>query len=183
MAQKTIKLPSDPDYCVSLLSELQEEDTHTDTILHSDGRSVLVHSAILSRGSKVLADLLSSGGETKTLIVPGLSSVLWEFVSLVYTGLAPGLTEENTSLLSTFCKNLGFKNYIIDSDDENITKIEYRHEKLITESKVDSDRSNASFVLRMPVSRFDLSQKIVDTAYVFDAYCWIKVIQGLRPQF
>ena len=41
MAQKskTRRLSSAPDYCVSFLSELQEEDTHTDTMVHSDGRS------------------------------------------------------------------------------------------------------------------------------------------------
>ena len=172
MAQniQTRRLSSVPDYCVLLLSQLQEEDTHTDTMLHSDGRSISVHSAILSRASKVLANLLASGGETKSLILPGLSSVLCEFVSLVYTGFAPGLNAENASLLSSFCKDLGFKNYATDNDDENKTKIKHTHKFLTTEIKIDSDTSDESFVLRMPISRVDLSQKTVNTTHVFDAF-------------
>ena len=46
--QKERKISGSPDYCVSLLSELQDVETHTDTIIHSDGRSVSLHLVILS---------------------------------------------------------------------------------------------------------------------------------------
>ena len=172
MAQyhKARKISGSPDYCDSLMSELQHAKTHTDTILHSDGRSVPLHSAILSSCSQVLADLLACSDDTKTLLVPGLSAVLCDFVSLVYTGLAPNLTALETEQLSSLCKELGMDTSVSDNGIEKVTKANSGQKHLVLESNIHSYISNESFVLRMPVSRVDHSQKTVNTDHVFEGF-------------
>ena len=47
------------------------------------------------------------------MIVPGLSSVLCEFVSLVYTGLALGLTVENNHHFPLLLRTLDLKSSLL----------------------------------------------------------------------
>ena len=85
--QERITLSADTGYSFSLFSELQEFGLHTDIILFSDGRSVAVHSAIMSNCSDLMCNLLTSI-ESKLIILPGFSTILFEFMTLVYTGHA-----------------------------------------------------------------------------------------------
>ena len=124
---------SDPAYNVSLLAELQEDEHSKDTILHSDGRDIAIHSAILFNCSKLLCDLLASNnGEPKALILPGYSSVLCDFVSLMYTGLAPGLTEQNSKLLTSLCKILDVESSVIDKQSEDQINVDNKGQKHLT---------------------------------------------------
>ena len=96
----------DPGYCSVLLSDLYKIESHTDVTLCSDDRCVVVHTAVLSMCSDIMSNILSSS-VVDTIILPGFSSVLSDFVSLVYTGEATIGGEENTKLLTGLCSLLG----------------------------------------------------------------------------
>ena len=84
---------SKPGYCSSQLLKLKNDDQHTDIVLHSGDRSVRVHSAILSKCSVFLCELLITTG-SHTILLPGYSTVLHSFVSLVHTGTVSINTED-----------------------------------------------------------------------------------------
>ena len=163
------KLSSDPGYCVSMLSELQKVQESTDVFLHSDGKSIPMHSAILSNCSQLLADLLASTGESKTLILPGYSAILSDFVSLVYTGLAPGLTKQKVQLLTSYCKELDIKTFDEDIENDNIVNVTSGYKHLTLETRIEFLHEN--FVLRMPMSRVDCRQKkSVKKPHMFEGF-------------
>ena len=88
--ESTAKFSTHPDYCVTLLSGIHRTGAHTDMNICSDGRTVPVHSAILGQCSMFMSDLLSLS-ETSLIILPGFSTILSDFVTLLYTGQAPSL--------------------------------------------------------------------------------------------
>ena len=105
MAQ--FKFSSKAKYHSSMLAELQKVGNHEDTTtLQSDGKSVGVHSVILSFTSHILSDLLTSS-EPKLLILPGFSAILPDCVRLVYTGEVTSMTDQDTVLLTSLCEQLG----------------------------------------------------------------------------
>ena len=170
--RKSKLFSSNPDYCVSLLAELQEDEHSKDTILHSDGRDIAVHSAILCNCSQLLCDLLASNnGEPKALILPGYSSVLCDFVSLMYTGLAPGLSEQYSQLLTSLCKILDVECSVIDKQSEDHINVDNKGQKHLTiEAKMFDNASKEHFVLRMPMSRVIHSQKFLKKPHIFSGF-------------
>ena len=166
-----MKLSSNPDYCVSLLSELQNVGESRDTFLHSDDRSFSVHSAILSSCSQLLADLLVSNSISKALILPGYSSILSHFVSLVYTGVAPGLTWQDVQLLTSLCKELDMETSDDNMGNNAIISDNGEHNKHLTiETEVLNLSSHEKIVLRMPMSRVNHSNKPVKKPFLFDGF-------------
>ena len=165
-------LPSDAKSCVSLLLELQNVQDHSDTELHSGDRCVSVHSAILRQCSKVFAEMISPI-ETKVVIFPmDFSNILSDFVSLIYTGQAPSLTNQIIALLKSLCADLGIECSVVtenaDTTEENHAKSHsMKVEFLKVETAISCDNGNSSFSLRMPVSRVDQSDTSFDTEYVF----------------
>ena len=159
--QKTEKISAHAGYCVSLLSGLYKTGTgiHTDTTLYSDGITVSVHSAILSNCSAMMADLLASTGSTR-IILHGFSTILSDFASLVYTGKALSLTEQDMELLTSLCKEIGMDAVIHDDifeDDDHNTEKEIFHRQffLQVESDLSNETSSEKFSLRLPLSRVD----------------------------
>ena len=104
--ESTAKCSTHPDYCVTLLSGLHKAGAHTNMNICSDGRTVPVHSAVLAQCSEFLSDLLSLS-ETSLIILPGFSTILSDFVSLLYTGQALGLNKQEMISLSSLCEVLG----------------------------------------------------------------------------
>ena len=132
-----------------LLTEVYQSASHTDTILYCDGRSVAVHSTIISNCSELLRNLLASS-ESKVIILPSFSPVLADFVSLVYTGHAANLSDQDTELLSSLCTELGMTTTsAVDEENEHKGK---KYEFLKLETDFDS-KSGERFHLRLPVSR------------------------------
>ena len=176
--QITKKFSTQSDYCVSLLSGLHTAGTHMDTKLCSAGTIVLVHSAILSRCSEVLADMLAST-ESNLIILPGFSAVLSHFVSLIYTGQASRVSEKDMDLITSLCKELGVStlpvvNRDIHTVEDTITTMNtFNHVNLKVESKISNEPSEQIFPLRLPMSRLVQKSRrdlIGDYDYVFDGF-------------
>ena len=153
------KLYGQTDNCVNLLSELQEAEIQTDTLISSDGKSALVHSAIISKCSEFMCDLLSSINEDMTIILPGFSSVLHHFVTLVHTGSVTNISKQDTKLLSILCTELG-----METSYEKIGIPTYKAKKLEDNEclKVETElfcESSQQFFLRLPKSRMELRKR------------------------
>ena len=155
------KLFTNPEYHSSLLADLRD-DLHSDVVLVSDDKSVAVHSVFLGNSSKIMKNLLSSTS-SKTIILPGFSSVLSDFVTLIYTGKVSCKTMHESKLLVMLCKHLG----VGSRDTLKITTSidEYEEFQIMTDFndsdclKVDTEMLNEDtkemFSLRLPISRID----------------------------
>ena len=147
-----------PGYYSSLLSELENDELHTDTVLCSDKSNVFVHSSVISRCSPLLNNLLASS-TTKTVILPGFSSVLHDLVTLVYTGTVTVQTGLDNQLLVLLCKELGMK---VTSDIESGKRDTKKRKDdsqqpncLKVETEIFCEDSQDIFNLRMPKCRID----------------------------
>ena len=127
---------------ILLLSELENLMSFSDIYLASDGSRAQVHSAILRNCSGYVKELLVSSA-SNLIILPGFSSVLDDFVSLVYTGIATNLGKKKAALLTLLCHLLGI----------TTTVKEGRIDNLKIETKVFCGDSNDNFSLRFPKSR------------------------------
>ena len=146
----------DPGYCSILLSDLHRDECHTDVTLCSDGSSVVVHSALLSRCSEIMNNILSST-VVDTIILPGFSSVLSDFVSLVYTGETTTSRQEDKKLLAGLCSLLGMHTSVSRKDMKNIDNYIEKMRKLLADSEclkltteLESLGSGERFFLRFP---------------------------------
>lgn len=167
--QHTKTLSSGTNYSVSLLLELQDVQDHTDTELRSGDRCFFVHSAILRKCSKLIAEMLTTS-DTKVIILHmDFSSILSDFVSIIYTGQAPSLKNQSIALLKSLCADLGITcsdvtvNTDSAEDTHAITQV-VKSEFLKVKTTING---NPSFPLRMPVSRVDQSDKSYNSEYVF----------------
>ena len=172
--QETKKLSAETGYSFSLLSEVQKSESHTDTILYSDGRSVAVHSAIISNCSELMSNLLAST-ESKIIILPCFSTILFDFVSLVYTGHAANLSVHDTELLASLCTELGMTTSVmkesITADKDNVHRAKglAHSDFLKLETEMYSVSSKERFHLRLPMSRIDhKSGQALYSAHVFE---------------
>ena len=147
-------------YSLSLLSKIQDDQLQTDITLCSDGRSASVHSAIISKCSKFLSELLSSN-TTKIIFLPGFYSVLFDFVTLVYTGDVENMSAKDAKLLALLCKQLGMETSTVEKEtkirdrakslpDSNIVKVE---------AELFCENTQQKFKLRLPKSRVDLKDR------------------------
>ena len=152
--ESTAKCSTHPDYCVTLLSGLHKAGAHTNMNICSDGRTVPVHSAVLAQCSEFLSDLLSLS-ETSLIILPGFSTILSDFVSLLYTGQALGLNKQEMISLSSLCEVLGLDTRSLKQDNDG-----NRIAKKVLKVKTDvlNESSQERFPIRLPISRID--QKI-----------------------
>ena len=163
------KLTTHPDYCVTLLSELHKAEAHTDVNICSDGRTVPVHSAILCQCSEFMSDLLPLS-ETNLIILPGFSTILSDFVTLLYTGQAPSLNKQEMISLTSLCEELGLDTRSLKQDD-NGNKIAKKVLKVKTD--VLNESSQERFSIRLPISRIDqkiTTNSIKDNHRVFDGF-------------
>ena len=149
--QNTRKISAERDYSVSLLSEIWTSESHTDTILYSDGQSVVMHSAFLTNSSELMRNLLASS-DSKVIILPSFSPVLSDFVSLVYTGRVANLGVQNSDLLTTLCTELGMTTTTTVNKDNGHRG--QKSEFLKLEAEIDN-KSEERFRLRLPMSRID----------------------------
>lgn len=166
-------LKSGGKYCVNKLLELSKNQTQTDTLVYSDGRSVCLHSAILSKCSKVFADIINPSETNVILLPPGFSTVLSDFVSIIYTGQNICLTKGSTELLKSLCVELGMETTLVgmsDALDIIIQPDRNKPECLKVETKFIEESSNTSFTLQFPVSRVDQSDRLIDIDFVFNGF-------------
>ena len=82
----------------SILAELMCDKSQTDAVINSGSVTVAVHSAIISNCSELLRNLLVST-QSERIILPGVSSVLYDFVTLVYIGTTIVQSEEDSHQL------------------------------------------------------------------------------------
>ena len=147
-----------PGYCSSLLSELENDELHTDTVLCSENSCVFVHAAVIRNCSLLLNNLLASS-TSKTIILPGFSSVLHDFVTLVYTGTVTVQTDLDSQLLVLLCKQLEMKaSSNIKSGKRDTKKRKDDSEQpdcLKVETEIFCENSQDVFNLRMPKCRID----------------------------
>ena len=151
-----------PSYHSSLLSDLRNDDLHSDAVLVSDDKSVTVHAGILSNSSRFLRNLLVATS-SKTIVLPGFSSVLPEFVTLLYTGTVIDMTMQESELLVLLCTQLGIGTRdslrITTSIDGLVESQILTNFKKFECLKVDKERinvvTNEKFTLRLPSSRID----------------------------
>ena len=150
---------SKPGYCSSMLLELQNDDLHTDIVLHSDDKSISVHSAILSQCSVFLSELLATTG-SENILLPGFSTVLDSFVSLVYTGTVIMNSEEHCKILKVFCSQLDMDiSYAEHVTNDKLNSSNFVPNFNLNFLKVKTDimcsDSQEMFNIRMPRSRID----------------------------
>ena len=100
------KLLTNPGYHSLLLADLRNDDLHSDAVLISDDKIIAVHSVILGNSSQIMKNLLLSTS-SRTVILPGFSSVLSDFVTLLYTGIVTSKTKQEAKHLVMLCKQLG----------------------------------------------------------------------------
>ena len=123
---------SRPGYSASLLSDIQNDDQHNDTVIYSDNRSVTVHAAIISRCSVFLSNILVTKG-SQTILLPGFSYVVHNFVTLVYKGRVTCRCEEDYNLLSLLCTQLGMEIFAKGDDNHDIIDLKSNVLKVKTE--------------------------------------------------
>ena len=164
------QLKRNANYHCSMLAELHTVDKHTDIVLQSDGKSEPVHSLFLSNSSKMMKDLLTST-ESNLLILPGFSTILPDFVALVYTGKSPNLTEQDLKLLTTLCEELGMDTSVMNkANHENIDQLNNGLGHLKMETEINSVISDEKFVLRMPFSRIEHSNTKLNITHKFNGF-------------
>ena len=168
--QERIKLSADTGYSFSLLSELQESGLHTDIVLFSDGRSVAVHSAFMSNCSDLICNLLAST-ESNLIILPGFSTVLFDFMTLVYTGQAANMSFQDSKMLALLCSELGMTSTLTaDKDNDQAIGLS-NSQSLILETEMYSKSSDERFHLRLPISRINHgSEKELKSTHVFEGF-------------
>ena len=148
------------DYVVSLLSELQKTNNHSDIKMCSENRSVSVHSSILSKCSNMVANMLITS-ESKLIILPGFSSILSDFATLVYTGQAANLSKQDLRLLTSLCTDLGIETFSISNEDRNTTCNTVMETKVLKVSTELLDEcSQEIFPLRFPISRKEINKNM-----------------------
>ena len=167
-----LKLSSQANYHTFLLAEMKRVGNHEDTTaLQSDGKRVDIHSVILNFASQLLSDLLPSS-ESNLFILPGFSTILPEFVRLLYTGQTNGLTEQDTVLLASLCDQFGMNTSLMNSN-KNVPECDnfkVQSDHLKVESELVSEVSDETFNLRMPVSRVDQRGKSLNVIHVFSGF-------------
>ena len=171
--EKEQNLRAEETYCVNLLSELLNVKTQTETLVYSDDRSVCLHSAILSKCSKLSADIINPSEANVILLPSGFSSVLFDFACIIYTGQNNSLSQKNTKLLKSLCTELGIETSIVDMNDvqDNLVQPDrVRHECLKIETKFFDHSSNTTFTLQFPESRVDQHDKFIDIDFVFNGF-------------
>ena len=147
-----------PGYCSSMLLELQNDDLHSDIVLRSDDKSISVHSAILSQCSVFLSELLTTTG-SQTILLPGFSTVLDSFVSLVYTGKVTMDIEEHCELLTVFCSqfdmDISYAEHVTNDKLNSNFVPDFNLNFLKVEADIMCNDSQERFNIRMPRSRID----------------------------
>ena len=160
---------SSNDRC-TLLEELLNDDKNKDIVLCSEDKCVSVHSSLLSASSKMMRGLLTLT-ESNLLILPGFANILFDFVTLIYTGKATGLTEQDSILLTSLCGELGMYTSIMNNDgNDSLNKEKSKQNHLKVETEIECEKSDEKYFLRMPVSRIDHSRKTLNLTHMFNGF-------------
>ena len=146
-----------PGYCSSLLSVLLHDDNHCDTVISSNSESVSAHTVILRNCSEMLRDLLTTKESSQIILPPCFSSVLSDFLNILYTGSVVCYSEEDCDLLLLLCTQLGLDasiDYSLPTSEKiEITKSFQDSECLKVKTEIIINNSSEKFDLRFPKSR------------------------------
>ena len=146
-----------PGYCSSLLSALLHDDNHCDTVISSNSESVSAHTVILRNCSEMLRDLLTTKESSQIILPPCFSSVLSDFLNILYTGSVVCYSEEDCDLLLLLCTQLGLDasiDYSLPTSEKiEITKSFQDSECLKVKTEIIINNSSEKFDLRFPKSR------------------------------
>ena len=103
---------------MKLVYRQQKNKKDVDLNILSGDKSVFVHSLVLQLGSSFLASLLDSScdcSRPNSLVVHSVySEVLHYFVSFLYTGCTPPMSNTNARSLQSLIKELGFNSGVCE---------------------------------------------------------------------
>ena len=154
---------SNPQYdnFLSQMYKQQQLGENVDFVIESGEHRIFVHSVFVLSSTPYLRKLLESSCScdqpTALILSSSFASILPNFVSLLYTGFANKLSDDDLSSLETLANELGFDQLdVSNSFDDNHGQPSVEESEipvLKMETNIKDPKSNESFNLSFPSSR------------------------------